>query len=336
MIVSAWQEKDSLGDIDLFVAAVGYEARSRFILDNNAFQAQQKTAFYFIDRQVLDFKKNHDAFQNSGFALIPSSQLEIRRWWETWFNDYLRTVATPNVVIDISCMTREMIALIVFLLAKLSRHLKRVVHTTFLYAPAKYSNPPTLRAPIMTKGPVIPELAGWSPPALPTTVVFGIGYEPDLALGVLEDFEPRIFWVFRPSGHDERYTKAINKVNKTFIEVTPAGCEISYPVLKPIELFTSLESLVHGALQRNRVVLVPLGPKIFALSSMLVSMIHFPRVAVWRVSSGPYSKPVNRHANGSVVGVDVTFAATQVNETSDSSSDSIPAKRKTSPRTTKK
>ena len=119
----------------------------------------------------------------------------------------------------------------------------------------------------------------------PPVLVLGLGYENDKAIGAVEYIEPAAIWAFEPTGHDERYSKAIRQANKTLWDVLPQEKRLLYSVYHPFDCFVSLESLTYGLVRESRPILVPFGPKLFAVCCLLVSFAH-PMVSVWRVSSG--------------------------------------------------
>jgi len=182
--------------------------------------------------------------------------------------------------------------------------------TDFLYAPSRFLAPSDEEGPIIICKPVIDKLAGWSiQPEKPTMAIFGLGYECDKALGALEYIEAASVWAFLPSGEDKRYDSAMVKANQGFWESLPKTHVFDYRVDDPIDCFTNLEGLLYGKLNSNKPVLVPFGPKLFALNCLLVAFVYYPRVAVWRVSSGPYEPAIDRLPNGRVVGLTVRFDA---------------------------
>src|SRR5204863_4380244 len=64
--------------------------------------------------------------------------------------------------IDISSITRSLIARFAFVCDKLATETGVEVQADFSYSPAKFYEPPSDVAPIVHKGAVIPELSGWS------------------------------------------------------------------------------------------------------------------------------------------------------------------------------
>jgi hypothetical protein len=168
-----------------------------------------------------------------------------------------------------------------------------------VYSPARFTPPPTEFGPIHVREPVIPELSGWSADAdLPTALVFGIGYEPDIALGLEEEMEPGQVVVFRPSEHDKRYDIAIDQQNREFLSKMPPNKIVYYNVFDPFTLYAKLANVVSGLQRDCRTTLIPFGPKIFSLCSILCGFEWLPAVSVWRVSAAEFAEPTNRVANG--------------------------------------
>jgi hypothetical protein len=181
------------------------------------------------------------------------------------------------------------------------------VHIDFVYSAARYSDPPRLLGQNRNVGP-LPGFAGWTEPALPLTVVVGVGYERNKALGAVRYLDPEETWAFVPTGHQAKYTRKIDKANSHLWDIIPVSQRIEYSVWRPFDCLVTLESFVCGAMRESKVTLLPFGPKTFALCSLLVACIH-TEVPVWRVSSGHEGEPTDRIPNGKVVGLSTSFAA---------------------------
>jgi hypothetical protein len=155
-------------------------------------------------------------------------------------------------------------------------------------------------------GPIAPEFSGWwSEPDLPTAAIVGVGYEQDKALGAIEHVQPSEVWLFFPRSPVAEYTSALEYANRSLIEKVKRerGKMLHYDVDAPYALFADLESLVAGLSSRANCILLPFGPKLFALSSLLVACVH-REAAVWRVSGA--EQPTDRIGH-SVYGLSVAF-----------------------------
>jgi len=221
----------------------------------------------------------------------------------------LDSVSVTRMLIDISSMSRPMIASVVLALSRAcERHPLDVV---FAYCPAVFTKPSDLRQPVTVSQPVTPEFAGWSnQPDKPVAAIAGLGFEFDQALGAMEFLEPAVAWTFIPFGEDERYDRAAQSANKELLAAIKPERMIRYDVTDPYQCFVQLESLTYGLLDSNRPIIVPFGPKIFSLLSFLVAIIHAPNVTIWRVSGEQVGIPDDRVASGNVISVSARFQAT--------------------------
>lgn len=286
-----------LPQYDIALGAIGFEARARFAHSELRANAKIRTAIRFSDRQIHEFAANDAFFADAGFVAIEADPASVR----THLAAHLSTLARDeshgeiSIIVDISSLTREHIAIICYEAIAHRELCSTPTTIDFVYAPAQYTPPPTEFGPIQVREPIIPELSGWSADAdLPTALVFGIGYEPDIALGLEEEMEPGDVVVFRPSEHDSRYDAAIDEQNREFLSKMPPNKIVYYNVFDPFTLYATLANVVSGLQRDCRTTLIPLGPKIFTLCSILCGFEWLPAVSVWRVSAAEFAEPLNR------------------------------------------
>ena len=287
---------------DLLIGAVGYESRARFAFDNVIVDAASKWVIRFDDRQLHDFRRNELFFAKANFEVIGAGLPSIAA--------KLRNMVAPlegspqglaTCLVDISSMTRSQIATICYELYLCSRIAQRELVVDFMYSFAAFTPPSKEFGPIRFRGPVIPQLGGWTAePDLPIALVFGIGYEKDIALGLTEEIEPTDLLVFRPTGHDPRYDQAIDSQNCDFLDRIPQNRILTYDIYDPFGLYSRLINVISGFQRDRRTTIVPLGPKMFSLCSILCGMEWIPSVSVWRVSAAEFGEPTNRTANGKI------------------------------------
>ena len=212
-----------------------------------------------------------------------------------------------SLLVDISSMSRPMLADIVYQLSTIERADEVLV--TFAYLPSTFVKLAAEYAPVAVTEPVTPEYAGWtSMPERPITAVVGLGYEYDLALGTIEYLEPTAAWIFMPTGEDRRYDDAVKQANRDLRGMLSDDRAMTYQVDNPARVHAVLESLVYGLLQTSRPILIPFGPKIFSLCCLLIARTYAPAVTVWRVSGESYARPGDREASGKVVCLKARFA----------------------------
>lgn len=299
--------KGGLAEYSLLIGAVGFETRARHALKMLSPVGRTRIAVEFEQNQFFDFAKNREAFKSAGFSLVPANEMAVEASISNWMNES-EDEAEPAVWLDISSLTRSLLARICFNLFVHAARKSKVVRVHFAYSRAEFSAPPADYGPIVHAGAVIPELAGWSDdPSQSCTAIFGVGYEAGLSLGAIEQLEPAEGWAFRPTGHEAAYDRVIDKSNGEFFRAIEPSHILNYKVDAPFQLYSALESIVYGSLRSRRVIIVPFGLKIFALCSCLVALQHCPRVAVWRVSGGSLAIPINRIAKGPVAQLEVVF-----------------------------
>jgi hypothetical protein len=294
---------------DLLIGCAGYETRSSYAVLADRPAAQDKISFIFEEHQVLSFSKNRRAYQELGFLGAVAQCEVVNTELSNWAQKQQPDERSLLLWVDITSMSRPMIAQICYSLHEQAATTARNIEVDFVYSLAKYSPPPPDYGPIVHKGAVIPELAGWvDDPNEPSSLVIGIGYEAGLALGIVEDLEPAEVWAFRPTAHDSRYDAEIDKVNCEFFEMIPQDHVLLYPVDAFFYQFRQLESLVYGVLSKGRAVIVPFGLKSFALCSVLLGIQNLPQVSVWRVSGGCNVDPVDRAPTGQICRLRVSFS----------------------------
>jgi hypothetical protein len=267
-------------DADIFIHALGYEERSSTMLKSDIARSAECISLVFQGEERLSFRRNLETAQNRKTELV----YEFLEFFRFDFVAKLNARGKkPKVVADISSMNRTMIAAMLFALLR-SRAYVESVH--LIYVPGQFKEPRTEFPAIEQIGAVIPELSGFdADPELPVGVVMGLGYEYGLAVGLINRLEPRLTVCFRAIGQDKRYDEACRRANLDFdfgYNSTELG---SYPLVDAAAAYNHIENVVYGMTKAFRVVMVPLGPKIFAALATLISIKYIGTVAMWRVAA---------------------------------------------------
>jgi hypothetical protein len=292
---------------DAFIGAVGYEKRANFIPSKIGPQAKMRYASGFDARKVFSYNDNLEWFKENHFDIEETTDSNYKIWCERVIGEISSTSdKNKKICIDISSLSRYRIAVLIATLFECGGN--NNISVDFLYAPATYTPPISVEGPIVTAKPVLDTFAGWTTePNAPPIVILGLSYERDKAVGIVEYIEPGEVWAFIPCGEDERYDIKLRQANRGFWDVLPIDHLIEYRVDKPFECFTSLESLTYGILKSGRPVFVPFGPKIFSLCCLLVSILYYPKVSVWRVSSEQFEPPLDSIPSGKIIGLEAEF-----------------------------
>jgi hypothetical protein len=303
-------ERECAEGYSFALGAIGYESRARYFFESKSPSLLNKAVCAFSEQNVLSYDANTKYFCDQGFSTFTDTHDGIRNWIASIKGNLTGDGQTPRtIVVDISSMTRLLISAICYELAILSKECGQTIKVDFVYSIAEFGQVPVVTGPLLHEGPVINPLGGWTSPGAPCAVILGIGYEEDLALGVVEELQAAKIWAFRPSGHDPKYDAAIDEKNRGLFDEIPAGSIIKYPVFDPFFLFASIEGLMALTKNEYSVIVVPFGPKFFALASTLGALIHFPKVGVWRASGGSHMEPVERKPLGPILGLTAHFLA---------------------------
>jgi hypothetical protein len=309
--ITPWTAGATSGtECDLFIAAIGYETRSRFLAERGLVKARRRVAIGFEDRNVLKYSGNLKFYREAAFEVL--EQVSDTEFTSVLLSMLMQLSSGPHanvkVCVDISSLTRYRLAQILWVVRNLES--KQEICIEFIYASARYSPPPVRSPPNLEVGP-LPGFAGWDDPTRSITVVVGLGYEQDKALGAVRYIDANEVWVFVPTGHARQYAEKVEHANRQLWQIIDPKRRIEYQVNRPFDCFMTMLSFTRGALRKNRVTLLPFGPKTFALSSMLVGTVH-PEVAVWRVSTGHLGEPLDRFPDGKLTGLTCFFSALDV------------------------
>jgi hypothetical protein len=132
--------------------------------------------------------------------------------------------------------------------------------------------------------------------------VLGLGYEELRALGAREMIDPAKTCLFLADPPlDSRYLDRVKTANELLLEQTPNDEHFGYDPLNPEYTFRLLADVCEGSLKSGAVIIVPLGPKPFALVSLVVAR-SLEGVEVWRVSGGSYEDAVDRAPSDVFIG----------------------------------
>jgi hypothetical protein len=299
MIKSEADHRPTSFEFDVAIVAVGYERRCRYVSEFHSITANVSLGLEFGFLTEKSYPENRRFFTDRSFKVISG----IDKNTSTRITDAVRSIGERpdgvTVFVDISSMSREMIANVVLGLREASLEVSLSVSAA--YAPSKFGGPYDA-APIRRAGPITPILAGWSSqPEVPVGVVFGLGCEPGLALGALQLLEPRKAWAFEPKGTDSQYDQAMRNANVDLGQIFDVT-SFRYEIIKPSSVRGRLEVLINSIASDFRVIVVPFGPKIFAWCAILTIALSRRRTTgVWAFSSKEQAIPVDRDAEGYIV-----------------------------------
>jgi hypothetical protein len=290
----------SLGDdleFDLFVFAVGYEERSRFLAQKFRNRAKLTVGYVFEGGHILSFQSNLSFLKDVGGVEVRAGRaigeaLLVER--------DLQTMKGTRVAIDVSSLNRG--AMAELLSELLDSPYFFGCEITVLYAVAAFSPPPNVEMDFLDFGP-LDGYGGWTTsPENPAALLVGLGYETDHAIGAFEYLDPSVTFAFFPLGPDERFVAQVEKANATFLELIPTDRVVRYPVLSPYQTFWQMRSLLLALNGTARTVVVPMGPKIFCSLCLVCQKLFGDEISVWRASGHSLENARDAVASGEFAG----------------------------------
>ena len=287
-------------DYDLIFVTCGYEARASYLLSHFSGQAQHIAVLDYHCDGVHSYDTNKKLFMKQASSWIDLRGPEMATRISASVNERIAELGdsgTASIFVDVSSCSRSVLANLLLALASIERW--RVVLTCG-YAISEFYALPEGELPSNISEPVIGDLSGWSHDlSKPPCAIIGLGFEPGRALGSIDYLEVPEVRLFLPQGPDERFESSVLAANQLLMQ--EVGDPLRYNILDPEDTFQKLGSLVGGLLPRFRPVIIPLGPKIFAVLSMLLALRLFPQICIWRTSAGSGEEMSDRQASGTVV-----------------------------------
>lgn len=210
---------------------------------------------------------------------------------------------TVRFALDISSMDRSVMASIIraFMVAA-----SPGLHLDVFYSHGEFDATLAGSEGTVLVNEALEHFAGWpTDPSAPLLAIIGAGFEGVLALAAIETLEPSKTIMVFPDGIDDRFDAEVAKRNASLVAALSDEPR-HYRVDQPYRLYRDLRSTVSLRRADSRVVLVPLGPKVFALAALLVAC-EFEDVSVWRVSADRMRRIQNRSASGQIACLGVRF-----------------------------
>lgn len=294
---------------DLLCTALGFESRATAVSQRLSRRSERCIAFGFDHNCVLAYKTNESWFIEQRFLV--KGGLSADDFLNAFDDEILKlesdnaapTSSGISIAIDCSCFDRARLAVIVDRLRRSSRRLT----VDFYYCIGAFI-PPSENAPRNeVAGPVHHRYAGrFYDPSRPIALVSGLGYEVGKVVGAVEYIQASRVVAFLPKSPVQEYEREVVMANNLLLQELPESDILHYDVDDPMRTIATLDSVVRGLLRTNNVVMLPGGPKIFALSCLLVHSLH-NECSIWRVSTGASIEPRDVKPSGHIVSTRAIF-----------------------------
>jgi hypothetical protein len=295
-------------EYDIIICALGFERRASAVAC--CVSARRKLVFGFDHNKNYSYDRNFEFFKSAGFSIFSDlSNSEFSVQFGLRFLDELNGLLSEQqavvcVCIDVSSFDRFRLAEIVSTLSLLTRNLRHdlTVNVDFAYSVAKFLPPRPVLGRNEYAGPVHKGFAGrFSDPGRPLALIAGLGYEMGKVMGASEYLQASRVVSFFPDSPVHRFEPEVLRANSSLLNSIRPADKINYPVADPYRAMAILDAVVHGLDDEYNIVMLPGGPKIFAVICLVLQR-QYREISVWRVSSG---RSINAHdveASGYTVG----------------------------------
>lgn len=288
---------------DAIIISSGSESRATNISKKYPVTSPLKIAIECNSFHAFAYESNEVHINESGYIKVNIDH--VRAFLKAASTK--KKIASFKVLVDISCLSRPSMAELIFSILGLTGPEK--IEIVFCYSLAEFNAPSMISVPNEAIEPVHLQCSGWpSQQSNPTSLIIGLGYEPDKAEGASEYLDPAEQWGFIPVSPIKEFLSEVEQNNSNLIgRLAEQNRTIKYNVQQPAATFGQLELVITDLLLRSNPILLPFGPKIF-FAVCLVQGVRHPEVGVWHVTGELNEEAVDRHASGVEVGFRVVFS----------------------------
>lgn len=296
-------------DFDLFITTVGCENRSSWLISNFNIKARKKIALLYPknNRSVFS-RKNIAFFKEKKLPLVeinPDDNSKLIKIFSQYIDNHKSKDLT--VLIDYSMMTKIMYFGLIKYISELEDHPSKI-EVFFNYTPVKYSK---IRKPkTIKKSSSLNECLNKANSKKPTALIIGLGIEAGRSFYLKNQLKPDNTILFYADPAPEGYVETVFENNAKIIEDTEMRNMLNFSLSDIDNIMESLTSLVLELRLKYRIIIAPLGPKSFALVSMLIAS-RYPDVDIWRLSSGTCSGELKREPVGHSIVLKSSFVSSE-------------------------
>lgn len=270
--------------VDIIIAACGYETRSSHLVQLAHFNAKRKIALLF--KELPDFasrKKNEEIFLSKDYECyeIESNSAEnINKVLHAVCKDF--NDENVKILIDYSSMTRIWYGNIIQFLTNIECNIRHLV-IYFSYTPENYF-PVTSSIEKGNKPYSVFLNQNQINTNKPIALVLGLGYDVNSAEYLNNFFNNPDKYLFVPNpSFNDKYTLLAKENNSGLINSSNPINVFQYSAANIEDIESKLRSVCLNLRLKYRVIIASLGPKTFSLASFLVNT-RYPDVEIWHVN----------------------------------------------------
>jgi hypothetical protein len=299
--------------IDCIIATSGFHSRCTYLAENVKSEESKKLVITFDENYFTALRKeNESIFNKLGFVSAKAkadSGKEIEMLLEQVFRGNMSQEL--NIIVDYSCMPKIWLAAILDYISKNELH-AHIINVFFVFTPKKFV--PEVKKKLEFIGP-LNAMKDSIQNDKNLTLIAGLNNDFESIVKLTNNIKPQKIFVFLPEpAFSHEYTESVIEKNKLFLDKIGEKNIIRYPANNPEEINSKLTSLCLEMRLSSRVIIVPQGPKTFALMSLLLSL-RYPDIKLWDITlKTKHYDPEEGMASGEPVILKVIFCSDDEDE----------------------
>lgn len=262
----------------LLIGCLGYEHRSIQVFRESV--TQLNCAYVALDYRSIglhSYDANAEEARRLSIVLEADRAIFLER-----VSDLIRK-GQERIQIDVTSFDRHMLARVLQTIFTLSSSIGEVVLS---YFPRVFTEPSDQLENVVSFGPISSAFIGEASFSRDNlALIVGAGFEYGRIVGAMDMLEPERTYCLYPESKDKRFEAAILRNNLDFSFLDDPTLLQPYILSRPDSLYFELRRLVEFELRERNVLILPLGPKLFAAVSLMVALQLHPAVMVWRHST---------------------------------------------------
>jgi hypothetical protein len=265
---------------DVFIYGLGFETRSTKIAESIG-RLTRTCAIKMTGPSIHSLKKNILFAHTRKQLIVDEADGSVG----TAISDAISRSRKGNKSIRIGFDLSSVNRLVLFeVLGAISRSARALDEVEIFYCPAAFEEPEPQFPCIEKLGPVNGAFSAFDVDLTkPLCLLMGVGFDAGVSMGIISHLEPRLTYCLWGTGVSKQFDEAVRRANFDFDFSGFNTRVLSYDLKDPVGAFQKLESVVYGLRNEYRIVIIPMGPKLFTLHAALIGIAYFGEVAVWRV-----------------------------------------------------
>jgi hypothetical protein len=272
--------------LDFFIAVRGVQNRSTYLVNNLPLNSCTSKFLLKHPQSIEWFRKNdlEKILLDEGYRVIDVQPNDISKIDEI-ANEIIHAKINGNelnILIDYSCMPKKWYAHIINKISKSDMAID-TINLYFAYTPPAYNTTPPARNLKELKPLSIGN--NLEKNTKPVALILGLGTNREMSQALIKRIQPSVVYcLFADPAYDKRFVADVLKNNKVILDTIDSDKIFKYPANNIEQIHSLLTTISLELRLKYKVVVAPVGPKTFVLSSLIHS-INYPDVEIWEIET---------------------------------------------------